>query len=451
MKLGLGVTVLARGLRSGHLDGIGHYTQEMFDHIAQSTQNIEIKPVAFGDAGVEELGTLTIKRLPRYSVSSVCSALSGLNFLNTKAWQREIDIFHATDHCTPRLSQVPVVATLMDAIPLSHPQWVNKRGRQAKNWLWRQTGQWADHVITISEFSKKEISHHFKIDEQKISVIPLGVDGRYFERLSQEVIDRQSAALGLPERFFLFIGTLQPRKNIDRMIVAHEALPLALRQAFPLIIVGRNGWGSQELVNRLNAYGSHGLVGSSRSPDSDGFGRSRSLDDSGRSSGSSVSISSSGSTNLVRWLQNVDDFSKRVMLQKATALVFPSLIEGFGLPVLEGFASQTPVITSNCSSLPEVAGDAAWLVDPYNVAEMTEAMATLARDESVGQGFVTKGLARARTFTWQTCAQKTIKVYEQVLNKSVASKPATTTLESSKSVLSSTEIDQSTSQDEKAV
>jgi alpha-1,3-rhamnosyl/mannosyltransferase len=134
------------------------------------------------------------------------------------------------------------------------------------------------------------------------------------------------------------------------------------------------------------------------------------------------------------------------MLQKATALVFPSLIEGFGLPVLEGFASQTPVITSNVSSLPEVAGDAAWLVDPYNVAAMTEAMATLARDESVGQGFVTKGLARARTFTWQACAQKTIKVYEQVLNKSVASKPVVTTLESNKS-----KIDQSTSQDEKAV
>jgi alpha-1,3-rhamnosyl/mannosyltransferase len=201
-------------------------------------------------------------------------------------------------------------------------------------------------------------------------------------------------------------------------------LPLALRQAFPLIIVGRNGWGSQELVNRLNAYGSGGAGGSN---------------------------GSSGSASLVRWLQNVDDVAKRVLLQKATALVFPSLIEGFGLPVLEGFASQTPVITSNCSSLPEVAGDAAWLVDPYNVAAMTEAMATLARDESVGQGFVTKGLARARTFTWQTCAQKTIKVYEQVLNKSVASKPATTTLGSSKSVLSSTEIDQSTSQDEKAV
>jgi glycosyltransferase involved in cell wall biosynthesis len=422
MRLGLGVTVLARGVQSGHLDGIGHYTQEMLDHIAQSTQNIEIKPVAFGDAGVDQLDTRLIKRLPRYSVSSVYSALTGLDFLNTKPWQSEIDIFHATDHCTPRLSQVPVVATLMDAIPMSHPHWVNQRGRQLKNFLWRKSGQWADHVITISEFSKKEISHHFKIDEQKISVIPLGVDGRYFERLSQEVAANHCRALNLPERFFLFIGTLQPRKNIDRMIDAHEALPLVLRQAFPLIIVGRNGWGSQELVNRLNAYGSGGA------------------------GGSNGSSGSSGSASLVRWLQNVDDVAKRVMLQKATALVFPSLIEGFGLPVLEGFASQTPVITSNVSSLPEVAGDAAWLVDPYNVAAMTEAMATLARDESVGQGFVTKGLARARTFTWQACAQKTIKVYEQVLNKSVASKPVVTTLESNKS-----KIDQSTSQDEKAV
>jgi alpha-1,3-rhamnosyl/mannosyltransferase len=390
MRLGLGVTVLARGLQSGHLDGIGHYTQEMFEQVSQSNKKIVIKPVAFGAAGVDQIDNLTIKRLPRYSLSSGWSALSGLDFLKTKSWQTEIDIFHATDHCTPLLSQVPVVATLMDAIPISHPQWVNQRGRQLKNWLWRKTGQWADHVITISEFSKKEISYHFKIDEQKISVISLGVDERYFKRLSQDVIKSQYVALGLPERFFLFIGTLQPRKNLDRIIDAHEALPLALRQAFPLIIVGRNGWGSQELVNRLNAYGA-GLV---------------------CSSGSSSSVS------LVRWLQNVDDVAKRVMLQKATALVFPSLIEGFGLPVLEGFASQTPVITSNVSSLPEVAGDAAWLVDPYNVAAITEAMATLACDETVAHTFVTKGVERARSFTWQACARETIKVYEQVLNHS---------------------------------
>ena len=154
---------------------------------------------------------------------------------------------------------------------------------------------------------------------------------------------------------------------------------MALRPEVPLLIVGRNGWGSDALVARLRAYGPHGQV---------------------------------------RWLQNVGDVTKRVLMQRATALVFPSLFEGFGLPVLEGFASQTPVITSNVSSLPEVAGDAAWMVDPYSVSALTEAMVTLARDEAVGRQLVPKGLERARAMTWQQCAQKTLQVYEHVLRKS---------------------------------
>lgn len=180
----------------------------------------------------------------------------------------------------------------------------------------------------------------------------------------------------LPERFFLFVGTFQPRKNIDRIIDAHEQLPPHLRKTIPLLIVGQNGWGSDSLVARLKACANGGEV---------------------------------------RWLQHVDDMAKRVLMQKAIALVFPSLLEGFGLPVLEGFASQTPVITSNTSSLPEVAGNAAWMVDPYDVNAITEAMATLARDEAVACDLVTKGLERARTFTWDTCATQTEGVYTRVL------------------------------------
>ena len=377
LKVGLGSTVLINGLQSGQLDGIGHYCEEMFNQLNKLNRNILLHPVFFGKPPMPDLKGLVIESFPKYSSSALWSTLSSSDFFKTKSLQNDLDIFHATDHCTPRFSHLPVVATFMDAIPLSHPHWVNQRARWIKNLVWRKSAQWADHLITISEFSKKEISHHFRVDENNITVIPLGVDERYFVRLGQDVIDSHRQRLKLPERFFLFIGTLQPRKNLDRMIDAHEALPAHIRKEVPLLIVGRNGWGSEQCIQRLNAYGQGGAV---------------------------------------RWLQNVNDVSKRVMLQSATALVFPSLLEGFGLPVLEGFASQTPVMTSNLSSLPEVAGDAAWLVDPYKVAEMTEAMATLAQDETVGREFVAKGLVRARKFTWQACAQETIKVYERVLN-----------------------------------
>jgi len=111
----------------------------------------------------------------------------------------------------------------------------------------------------------------------------------------------------------------------------------------------------------------------------------------------------------------VTDLEKRVLLQRATALVFPSLLEGFGLPVLEAFASQTPVITSNTTSLPEVAADAALLVNPLSVPELTQAMADLATQSSLCEQFVSLGLTRAQQFTWESCAAATVKAYQTVL------------------------------------
>lgn len=376
MRVGLGTTRWALGVQSGHLDGIGHYTQELFRRLLALQNGNDVVPVVFGKTGRQVLDGVSVTRLPLYSTNALWSASSGTGFFGTESLRDSVDLFHATDHFTPKLTDVPVVATLMDAIPLSHPEWASQRARLLKNWLWRKSGHWADHVITISDFSKSEIIRWFGISEQNISVTHLGVDARYFERIDLTESARYVKSLQLPDRFFLFVGTLQPRKNIDRIIDAHEQLPPPLRKAVPLLIVGQNGWGSNSLVARLNAY------------DSDG---------------------------AVRWLQQVDDLAKRVMMQRATALVFPSLLEGFGLPVLEGFASQTPVITSNTSSLPEVVGNGAWMVDPYDVTAIAEAMATLAQDETVGRDLVAKGLERARTFTWDTCARETEAVYARVL------------------------------------
>ena len=107
---------------------------------------------------------------------------------------------------------------------------------------------------------------------------------------------------------------------------------------------------------------------------------------------------------------------KRCLMQRASAIVFPSLSEGFGLPVLEGFASRTPVITSNSTSLFEVAGEAAVLVDPYNVHAISEAMQTLVLDEGISKIYRERGVTRARSFSWELCATKTVKIYEKILS-----------------------------------
>jgi alpha-1,3-rhamnosyl/mannosyltransferase len=372
VRVGIGVTVYLQGRANKHMDGIGYYTKEIFDKLKNLS---EMRPIVFGRSEFHKLDDKPVFEMNSYASSAAFSGITNLPFLGTGELAKKIDIFHATDHRTPKLRGVPVVATLMDAIPLSHPQWTNQNLRQLKNWLWRKSGQWADHIITISDFSRVEISKFFKIPESKISVIHLGVDGRYFERLS-EVDSSVLLKYALPEKFFLFVGTLQPRKNIERIVLAHELLPPSFRAEYPLIIVGSEGWGCGDLIAKLNSF---------KAGDS------------------------------IRWLKNVDDYEKRVLMQRSTALVYPSLIEGFGLPVLEGFASQTPVITSNSSSIPEVAGDAAWLLDPLNVKEIAEAMYTIANDKTLANDFVNKGISRVKKFSWDLCAQKTFKIYEKLV------------------------------------
>lgn len=354
-------------------DGIGYYTQEMYNRL----NCIKKTPIFFGYKKNLLLNNLTVMRFPPYPQSALLSAVTRLNILGSEKLDGLVDLFHAPDHYVPKIKNIPVIATIHDAIPLSNPEWASKRLRREKNWLWLKSTRWADQIITVSDYSKGEIVKYFGIPEKKISVTPAGVDERFFERLKGPIVNEVVKQLKLPERFFMFIGTLQPRKNIERIIDAHMALPKKIRLEVPLIVVGKVGWGSNKLVDRLN---------------------SMSLNDG------------------VRWIMGIDDLTKRVMMQKATALLFPSLSEGFGLPVLEGFASGTPVITSNLSSIPEVAGDAAWLLDPYNVEAMTEAMATLACDTKITNNLVEKGLQRARQYSWDACAVKTLKVYEQVIH-----------------------------------
>lgn len=369
MRIGFGVTRLVNA--SAVHDGIDHYVQELYQCLSVDSR----VPVAFKPVVLSVLHDTAVHRLPRYPLVGALGAL-GASFLNDRVLSRTIDLFHAPDHMIPKLREIPVIATLHDAVPLSHPEWARGSMRGIKNWLWRKSASWAQHVITISDYSRQEIVQHFGVPESRISIVPHGVDARYFSRLdgqdSEAVIDR----LSIPEQFFLFIGTLQPRKNVERIVEAHDALPLSIRKEFPLLIVGSSGWGCEALMARLRAS----LVGSS-----------------------------------VRWLQGVDDYAKRVLMQRATALVFPSLCEGFGLPILEAFASQAPVITSTVSSLPEVADDAAILVNPYDAGAIMDAMALLARDERLRRDLVDKGFARAQRFTWERCAAMTVAVYDEVL------------------------------------
>lgn len=376
MRIGFGVTVLARSQKSRGIDGIGSYTRELMKRFL-AVDGLDLLPISYGHPlplmDSMALGALQYRG---YAISAVLSAFSAQPFSGTGKLSNKLDLMHATDHLIPNLGKVPVVATLMDAIPFSHPEWVSYRFRGLKNALWRRTAHWASHVVTISEYSKQEIKTHFGLSADDISVIPLGVDERWFHPVTPEALEASLRKHGLPENYFLFVGTLQPRKNIRRVIDAHLSLPQAIRSEVPLIIVGRAGWQCDDIVEALgsSAYGSS-----------------------------------------VRWLRHLPDDDLLALMKGAIALVFPSLCEGFGLPVVEAFAAGTPVITSNCTALPEVAGDAALLVNPKDTSSIAEAMMRLLEDSKLAGELREKGLARARLHSWDITARMTLDVYRLVL------------------------------------
>jgi glycosyltransferase involved in cell wall biosynthesis len=374
-NIGYGCTVLSRGLANHALDGIGTYTFELGCALA-ATGTTCLVPTTFFPGGEHTLENIFTNEAPllsnRFSERALASALSGFSFFDNRAARERFSLYHATDHLIPKLSGVNVVATIMDAIPLSHPQWIRQNHAALKRWLFRRTASWAQHIITISEFSKQEIVEHFNIPAERISVTPLGVDGRYFEVVDENTCGAIRAKFGLNSQFFLFLGTLQPRKNVAALLTAHSQLPDALRTAHPLVIAGRAGWNCDALIENL------------RDPKHEG---------------------------KVFWLEYVTDLEKRALLASALSLVFVSHYEGFGLPVAEAFAAQLPVITANTSSLVEVAGDAALAVDPDAPEAIAHAMRRMMDEPSLRATLTQRGLARAKHYTWAACAEATQRIY----------------------------------------
>lgn len=381
IRVGLGVTALCKGLAHDNVDGIGTYTRELMENWLHenntpSFSDPSLIPFSF-NAQIPDSISSTAVSLGAYSLGAAWSAFTTQDFPGIRRLSSRVDLIHATDHYIPRCKSVPIVATLMDVLPLSHPEWSRSEFRSVKNTLWLKAIGWADSIITISEYSKQQLAKWANIPPYKITVIPLGVGLGWFDFVSARISAQIKNKYALPKMFFIAIGTLQPRKNLERTIIAHKMLPASIRQRAPLLIVGSQGWKSEDTL-RLIAQESEG--------------------------------------GYIRWLKHIPQQDLLPLLKLSTALVFPSLAEGFGLPVLEAFAARIPVITSNTTSLPEVAGDAALLIDPLNTEELRDAMTRVLEDTALMEDFKRKGFERARQFTWSACIKSTFDVYRNTLS-----------------------------------
>ncbi|HIQ39262.1 MAG TPA: glycosyltransferase family 1 protein [Methanothermococcus okinawensis] len=289
----------------------------------------------------------------------------------------DLDIIHSPENASlfVKLKYQKKVITIHDIIPFHFPETFTKITIFRYKLLLPKTLRTADKIIADSYNTKKDIIKYFKIPEDKTKVIHLGVDEKY-KPLSEEKINNIKEKYCINYPFILYVGTLEPRKNIPTLIKAYYKLK---KQGLPhkLVITGKKGWKYKsifETIDKLNLR------------------------------------------KDVIFTGYVPDEDLPALYNAADLFVYPSLYEGFGLPPLEAMACGTPVITSNTSSLPEVVGDAGIMVDPYDVDGLSKAMYEVLTNDGLREELRKKGLERAKLFSWKKCAEEHLKVYEEVYN-----------------------------------
>lgn len=290
----------------------------------------------------------------------------------------DADITHFMNYHVPPGVKGRVVTTIHDMAYKAFPETLKRKTLHMLNLSMDRSCRRADKIITVSNFSRDEIVKYLGISADKIVVVPNGVDlSKFHPSYSLNEITSTKNKYGIKGDYFLYLGTLEPRKNIERLIKAYDLLKKRLGSIPDLVVAGKKGWlydSIFEVVNSLNL------------------------------------------NNNVFFTGYVDEKDGPLLMNGATAFAFPSLYEGFGLPPLEAMACGTPVITSNAASLPEVVGDAAVLVDPYSIDSIANAMEDLLKSPTLRTKLIDRGLKRASMFTWDRSANIILDVYEQLGN-----------------------------------
>lgn len=378
LRVGISTSSYEFDLTNGQRDGIGVYTANLlksFENVAGlDVRRFYYPPTLASSFGSYDGASVSRLHLP-YPVSGFFSHVLNLTDVNNRLIKSQVDIFHCTDYKIPKLKAVPVIATLYDAIQLKNPEWASGRLRKLKNKVLRNSAAWADHIITISDFVVEDVVEYWGVSKDNVSVVHCGVDDVWFHKLPDHEIELVKSSYNIEKSYILFVGTFQPRKNIGRIIDAYMLLPASYKKENTLVLVGKEGWGSDALRGKIDKLVNNG--------------------------------------ECIR-ITNASDSDVHCLYQAASVFLFPSLYEGFGLPILEAFASGVPVITSKDTALEEVAGDAALLVDPYLIEDIVDKLKFLLDIDMVSRESMIKiGIERARQFSWDSAAASIYNIYKK--------------------------------------
>jgi len=366
------IAIDARKLRDY---GIGTYVRNLLRHLARIDRTTEY--VLFTQPADIELATdlgenfrTVVERAGAYSIREQLNIPLDLR-------REGIDLFHAPHYVLPPLTPCKAVVTIHDCIHLRFPQYLPNHFAYAyaRSSLWVATHR-ANRVLTVSEASKRDILRYFRVPEGKIDVIYNAIDERLGEQPTDAEIGRVRERYQLNDPFVLYAGNIKPHKNLERLIEAFHRLRRSGMEHVKLLIIGDEISKYATLRRAVHRHKLH---------------------------------------KHVRFFGFVPDKTLAALYRLASVFVFPSLYEGFGLPPLEAMASGTPVITSNVSSLPEVVGDAALLIDPYEPDAIADAMRRVLTEPALAADLRQRGLARVKDFSWERSVARVREIYGEVL------------------------------------
>jgi glycosyltransferase involved in cell wall biosynthesis len=365
---------IAIDVRKLHDFGIGTYIRNLLQGLAKIDQHTDYvllcarRDTSFA-ATLGENFRSEVQEAGHYSVREQITVPIAVK-------RAHVDLFHAPHYVLPALTPGRTVVTIHDCIHLMFPQYLTHRlgPAYARASLWTAAHK-SNRIFTVSEQSKRDILKFFKVPPDKIVVTPNAIDQRFSVEPNAEEVTQIRERYQLSHPFILYVGNIKPHKNLERLIEAFHYVRRQGRGEMELLIIGNEISKLQPLRRAVHKYGLH---------------------------------------RYVRFHGFVEDKTLSVLYRLASVFVFPSLYEGFGLPPLEAMACGTPVVTSNVSSLPEVVGDAACLVDPYSAQAIADGILQVLHSAHLRAEMRQRGFARVREYSWERSVARVRQVYGEV-------------------------------------
>ncbi|OQA36764.1 MAG: Capsular glucan synthase [Parcubacteria group bacterium ADurb.Bin326] len=380
----------------GELAGVGHYTYYLVKNlllIDKENEYVLFFDNNFSDFEQFEAPNVKIVKLPFYQYKKYLPITYSQMLISAFFAREKLDLLHSPANVIPLFYRWPAVVTIHDLAIYKFPDFFPS-GRILKQSfatkvLVPDSVSRAKKVIAVSQNTKDDIVDIFGIPENKIEVVHEGVISHGKNCPNQASFASVREKHNLSERYLLFVGSIEPRKNLIALVKAFKNYKLSEGENasdLELVFAGGKGWKNEgvfEAIKEANQI-----------------------------------LSAKGDVESIKYLGYVSLADKLSLIAHATAFVFPSFYEGFGLPVLEAMSMSTPVVASNASSVPEITGkDGAILVDPYKESEIQDAISQIISDEGLREQLAIKGHNRAQEFTWRRCAEKTLAVYLEAVSK----------------------------------